>query len=390
MKTLQTQYNLIKEGKGQKDVFLKEAKRIFPNEIRKIANFNEASDALKRRGIITEHYVDLKPINSMTPTKKSSWEDKFTSFLSEEVKATEKKTSKEVEDIQVSGYDNSDKENIDNIYGERFLTGYYAEMKDPKNADKTVEELKAIVAKNLTKDELHYVKDGQFGVKGIGYEEKEMEEVSGKHKSSGYSDKLKTIKEIKMQSLVELIKENEAAKAAPKEKKTAKKGNLDSKLAEIEKAGKLTTMEAQIDAIDEMIEGKESKLKMISEDENLADLIDKKKQKEMQREIKLLGKKKATMEKMYEKMCGKAYKKTEVIDEDSVNEIGMFHDPRMSSGRFDHLTSSGDDEPSEGYMKAKLEAEERVDNGEEIEDVVRDYPEFREMLFQDLKGKYGM
>jgi hypothetical protein len=30
-----------------------------------------------------------------------------------------------------------------------FLKGYYAEMKDPKNADKTVDELKEIVAKNI-------------------------------------------------------------------------------------------------------------------------------------------------------------------------------------------------------------------------------------------------
>ena len=38
--------------------------------------------------------------------------------------------------------------------------------------------------------------------------------------------------------------------------------------------------------------------------------------KEMQKEIKLLEKKKAAMEKLYEKMCGKSYVKTEVIDED--------------------------------------------------------------------------
>ena len=37
MKTLQEQYNLIKEGKGHKDVFLKEAKKKFPNMINKAA-----------------------------------------------------------------------------------------------------------------------------------------------------------------------------------------------------------------------------------------------------------------------------------------------------------------------------------------------------------------
>ena len=42
--------------------------------------------------------------------------------------------------------------------------------------------------------------------------------------------------------------------------------------------------------------------------------------KEMQKEVKLLEKKKAQMEKVYEKMCGKAYKKTEIVDEVDTNE----------------------------------------------------------------------
>jgi hypothetical protein len=33
-KTLQDQYLLIKEGKGHKDVFIKEAKRQFPNIVK--------------------------------------------------------------------------------------------------------------------------------------------------------------------------------------------------------------------------------------------------------------------------------------------------------------------------------------------------------------------
>ena len=35
----------------------------------------------------------------------------------------------------------------------------------------------------------------------------------------------------------------------------------------------------------------------------------------MQREVKDLEKRKAKMEKLYEKMCGKAYVKTEIVDE---------------------------------------------------------------------------
>jgi hypothetical protein len=66
-------------------------------------------------------------------------------------------------------------------------------MKDPKNAEKTGDELKAIVVKNLAKDPLYYTKDGEFGVKGVGYTTEvpglgEPKEPKGKYKSSGYGD----------------------------------------------------------------------------------------------------------------------------------------------------------------------------------------------------------
>ncbi|MDB4276923.1 hypothetical protein N9864_00210 [bacterium] len=532
-KTLQEQYNLIKEGKGNADAFIKASKRQFPAQIRNSAGLTETINSLKHNHIISENVWGVATESDKTPDWFSIF-DKNMEIIAEETKAIEKKTSQEVEDIQSSGYDYSDEKNIDNIYGEEFLTGYYAEMKDPKNIDKTVEELKKIVAKNLTKDKLHYVKDGQFGVKGLGYEEKEMEEVSGKHKSSGYSDKLKksenkdilvkesinktlneakraglskeetlkvaqkfadaltkldgmkytvssdyeedsfdldiedqddvdpritgeyaggsyninddgsvvnmatwnrktnvsptygnidddvetimnTIKNLEKsvvkESYTEFQRDDKGAKGVDardkgeedafgagvekgekiekKKMKKTKKETIDTKLSEIEKAGRITTLEAQIDALSEVIESKNQRISMVSEDENMSELVDKAKVKGMQKEIKLLEKRKMKMEKLYEKMCGKSYSKSEVIDEDSVNEIGMFNDPR-SSGNFDHLTSNGDDEPSEEYMEVKLKAEDRVDAGEEVEDVVKDYPKFSEMLLQDLGLKYGM
>jgi hypothetical protein len=73
------------------------------------------------------------------------------------------------------------------------MMGYYAEMKDPKNADKTMQELKDMVFKNLTKDPIHYTKDGQFGIKGLGYTTEAPglgtpKEAKGKYKASGYGD----------------------------------------------------------------------------------------------------------------------------------------------------------------------------------------------------------
>jgi len=67
--------------------------------------------------------------------------------------------------------------------------------------------------------------------------------------------------------------------------------------------------------MDEVIEGKMSRINMVSEDENLKDLVDGKKMKAMQKEVKILEKRKAKMEKMYEKMCGKKYQKEEIVDE---------------------------------------------------------------------------
>jgi hypothetical protein len=56
-----------------------------------------------------------------------------------------------------------------------------------------MQELKDIVMKNLAKDPIHYTKDGQFGVKGLGYTMDapglgEPKEPKGKYKSSGYGD----------------------------------------------------------------------------------------------------------------------------------------------------------------------------------------------------------
>jgi hypothetical protein len=66
-------------------------------------------------------------------------------------------------------------------------------MGDPKNAKKTVDELKAIVAKNMGKDINYYHTKASFGIKGIGYVDNapslgEPKEPKGKYKSSGYGD----------------------------------------------------------------------------------------------------------------------------------------------------------------------------------------------------------
>jgi predicted thioesterase len=477
---------LIKEGKGHKGIFLTEAKKQFPDMLTNPMGFEEASKMLKTRGVISENYVDLKPINTIEASPKAAWENKFAQFLAEEAKVEEKKVTKEVEDVQSHNYDYKDKSNLDNQIGQEVLNGIYFEAKE--NPDKTLEEIRKIVAKNLAKDGQYYMKNAAFGVKGLGYKETEVEEVAGKYAASGYSDKLKKVVkeslvkeeitnplstsaedlaekimrwydfntdyiddggqrrnalkrnenviqwfkkhdaelqaaanqiikdkggkslseasdfeekmaqlrmlqmqkkagaapnqkvinkkqtltqklnmlkkayfdlisamekesdlefavsgdwyqeqlddlensigdlESKIQSInenaigeeVEITAEVEKVeKAEPKvEKKAVKKESLEDKLAEIDTQAGIVAMEAKLDKISEMISTKMERLSMIEEDANLAELVDKGKMKAMQKEIKVLEKAKAKMEKMYEKMNGKAYTK-EMVDESS-------------------------------------------------------------------------
>jgi len=124
-----------------------------------------------------------------------------------------------------------------------------------------------------------------------------------------------------MQEGEEEIKKESKEDKKPIKKTKMKKETVDSKLAEIEKQSEIVALEAKIAAIDEMIESKNQRISMVTEDDNLSQLVDKKKMKEMQREVKDLERRKAKMEKLYEKMCGKSYTKEEIVDEEMSTEL---------------------------------------------------------------------
>ena len=389
--------------------------------------------------------VDLKPITKIETlnSPKADWENKFDAYLAEaskeslnpivdnkvekeintkegeeKIKAVEKETAKEVINTQDRNYDYSPQvDNINNVNGQEMLNGVYLEVK--YNPSLTIEEAQAMVIKNLAKDPLHYVKEGQFGVKGLGYSEAKTQKAEGKFAASGYSEKLKDgdtkmepVKESKDDTLRKLIKESlggvvsignpnsvamqqgevvkqmmkeegltespnslntfmsslseenkeeelpmdenedkfeeareaainssqekagmeeearpdypdvdgdgdtkEPMEKALKDKKKMKKESIDSKLAEIGKQGDIVKLEAQIGFLDEEIATKSSRVNSISEDENLSELVDKKKMKEMQKEIKLLEKKSLGMKKVYEKLAEKKYYEEKIVDE---------------------------------------------------------------------------
>jgi len=333
MKTLQEQYNQIKKGNGSKEIFLKEVKAKYPNLVRNAAQFDEASAILAKRNIISENlYVTNKP-------KDPNWFKLFDENMNlvslEEAKAIEKKVTKEVTDLQAptKGYDYKNDSLIDNVSGEQFRQGYYTELTDASNADKSKKELIDLVIKNMSKNPQYYTEEAQFGVKGIGYTEDAPALGKGKQVKDpgvggGYGEATKKdfdkgevgtgyleLKENKMISLLDLLNESPLGeKPKVKKVKKAKKETTESKLAEIEKNGKIATMELQIEALYEIIEGKQERISMVTEDDSLSELVDKTKMKEMQREVKILEKRKDKMEKVYEKMCGKAYKRQ--MDED--------------------------------------------------------------------------
>jgi len=201
-KTLQDQYLLIKEGKGHKGVFLTEAKRQFPNIVRNAATFEEAAASLITKNIIAENVIGTTVVAGYEPRKKESYETAFEAFLAEakkkenedeKVKAEEKKVSKKVEEDLAHNFDYKDEKNPDNMIFGQIMMGYYAEMKDPKNSEKTMQELKDMVFKNLAKDPIYYTKNAQFGVKDLGYTDEATalgipKEAKGKYKASGYGD----------------------------------------------------------------------------------------------------------------------------------------------------------------------------------------------------------
>ena len=349
--------------------------------------------------------VTLKPINTIEASAKDPFWTKFENFLAEggtldpivnteekvntkeedeKIKAEAKKVDKTVENVDSHNYDYK-AENINNVNAQEVLTGIQCEIN--YNKELTLDEAKELAVKNLSKDPLHYVKEGQFGIKGLGYTEAKTQKADGKHAYSGYSEKLKdgstemqVVKESINESFGQVVTsgnpnslaaqsgniirqmmaekeetplpmdemedegtavsysdttmeakgkdhdgdgdvdsddymaaKDKAIKAAKAKK--PKKESIDTKLAEIGKAGDVTKMEAQLEFLSNYISEKSDRVNSISEDENLSELVDKKKMKDMQREIKLLEKRKGKMEKMYEKMCGKKYKKAEMVDE---------------------------------------------------------------------------
>jgi len=188
MKTLQEQYNLITEGKGHKDVFLKEAKSRYPNLISNVLTYDQATTILKQRSIIQEHMLGGVAKNM---GKKPDW---FSIF-------DENMNIIAEEDLNKNSYNYEDKKNIDNMNGEEFRLGInfemskVAELLTNENMGEYLDKARKTVAKNLAANPLHYVENAAFGQEGIGYTKDAVSlkptEIKGKYVESGYGDATK-------------------------------------------------------------------------------------------------------------------------------------------------------------------------------------------------------
>ena len=429
MKTLNEQYQLIKEGKGHKGVFLTEAKRQFPNYIRNAATFEEAALILKQREIIHENVTDTS-VSTTVGVQKESFELAFNNFLTEakdpQVKAKEvkakkvksqeepekaeaKKTSKQVEEDLDHNYDNKDDKNPDNLIFDQIMMGYYAEMKDPKNSEKTMQQLKDIVFKNLAKDSIYYTKNAQFGVKDLGYSVDhpglgEPKEAKGKYKASGYGD----LNESKLRKVISQIirEEMEEAYQMPSVNTSNSKGaggkrfipkqlpfpvnvrkrfgdhmiynpgngtfmeeemsslneSVEKDLADINKEAEHEVLQTKLDKIDALIDQRRSKLGKLDEDEDMKALTDKKKVKELEKDIKKLEVARKKIEKMLHKTKGK---KKEMIDE------------------------MEEEEPNPELLKALSQADEMYEGGLDIDTIlVKFNPRMRNDIERHLRMGY--
>lgn len=179
MENLNKIYQLVLEGTYNKEYFLKNARYKHPEYITPHTTFNDAVTILKGKSIITES------ANYSNVNVQLNYFDTFKQKLNE-AKVEEKETSKEVTDLKNKARVFEDQNTLEVLYSQQFLTGFYSEMKKDKNMNKTVNQIKEIVLKNLIKNKSYYTENDKYGVEGLkATKAKEPEEVPSKTRHQG-------------------------------------------------------------------------------------------------------------------------------------------------------------------------------------------------------------
>ena len=159
-------------------------------------------------------------------------------------------------------------------------------------------------------------------------------------------------------------------------KSSSLRESVEKDLADINKEAEHEVLQAKLDKIDALIDHRRSKLSKLDEDEDMKALTDKKKVKELEKDIKKLEVARKKVEKMMSKFKGKKAASKEVIDE--------------TEGE-DELPLETPAEASAEYLQYKEDAENRYDAGESIDSILDNYNnislDMKNMLRNDLEGK---
>lgn len=265
---------------------------------------------------------------------------KFQKYLTEAAKATEKKTTKEVDELNTKGWDYQDPKLFNNINPDQLLNGVAIEIR--KDNSMPLEKAMEIVVKQLGKDPMYYIENAAFGVEGIGYTDDAValtpKEIKGKYKSSGYGDLKEAIMN-KSEKLKELLEEavagvpsignpfadrkpeayetkfeaylaenartdaeeegykdgmkDEKADLKKEAKKEAKKeGRMGMKdvMKEAKRLGEMAKKQVEAKIYERAIEERKSAL-MVNEDESISEFINQSAIQSVQKEVALLEKK---------------------------------------------------------------------------------------------------
>jgi len=107
-------------------------------------------------------------------------------------------------------------------------------------------------------------------------------------------------------------------KAKPKKTNESLMESIEKELATINQEAERETLQLKLDKIDAAIEKRQSQLNKLDEDEDMKNLTDKKKVKELEKDIKALEKAKTKVEKLMSKGKGK---KKEVIEDGDMDPM---------------------------------------------------------------------
>jgi hypothetical protein len=164
----------------------------------------------------------------------------------------------------------------------------------------------------------------------------------------------------------------------PKEFRVYHPLNAEVEKAKADKFNKAgdEVLQAKLDKIDALIDHRRSKLGKLDEDEDMKALTDKKKVKELEKDIKKLEVARKKVEKMMSKFKGKKSESKDVIDEVEGDEELPLETPAQASAE---------------YLRYQANAENRYDQGESLDSIFSTYtnipPKMKEKLRDDLEGK---